>query len=739
MIEKKPVWARQAAIVAALVLAALAGQAPGHAAGLDPTQMSLDEIKALEQRLTDAGCYKGAIDGAASGALDIAIKACPDQRPFLRIETGMHTALLRRIGVDAACRLLATASDDKTVRLWSLPDGKLKQVIRLPIGEGDAGKIRATSLSPDGRWLAAGGSDAAYEKTRKHSLTIVDLSSGAIRRDGAFEEVINRIAFSADGRRVAVGLRGDNGLRVLDTATGVELLADRDYGDGVYGLAFAPDGSLVTASDDGQLRRYGPDLKLTVKRAATDGKDPSGVAIDPSGRRVAIGYYGEPLVSILDAQTLTPLAKAQTSDIGNGDLQSVAWSRDGATLVAAGMADVQLRGQWRSIMRRFDANGRRKAPDVPVSDSTVTDIQPCREGFAFASGEPLFGLLSEQGAPTTLQGPRKADMRDKLGSALTVSRDASSVHFGLGYGEKKPVVFDLLAASLTDSPNLPSDFAPARVDSLSVTDWKNNYQPKFNGAKLSLDEYEFSRALAIRPDASGFVLVTEFAARAYDAKGKERWKRAGPGIAWGVVLSSDGEIVLVAYDDGTIRWLRWSDGKELLALFVEPQSRKWVAWTPSGYYMASAGGEDLIGWHVNRGWEQEADFFPVSQFRAQYNRPDIVRLVLKTKDEAEAIREANAKFGLSSAKSVGATLPPIVSIASPADGTHFSGTTIEIAYSLRSPSGLLIDRLDVLADGQPAEATGFTKATAPTADGRVIVTCRRRRRKQYRSSPTLAV
>ena len=40
--------------------------------------------------------------------------------------------------------------------------------------------------------------------------------------------------------------------------------------------------------------------------------------------------------------------------------------------------------------------------------------------------------------------------------------------------------------------------------------------------------------------------------------------------------------------------------------------------------------------------EQEADFFSASQFRAEYNRPDIVRLVLQTKDEAEAVRRANA-------------------------------------------------------------------------------------------------
>ena len=149
MIGRKILSLGWAAIVAVLVLIAFAGLAPSRAAGLDPAQMSADAIKALGQRLTDAGCYKGAIDATASGALDDAIKACPDQRPFLRIETGMHTAAIRRIGVDAACTLLATSSDDKTVRLWSLPDGQPKRVIRLPIGEGDSGKIASVAISGD--------------------------------------------------------------------------------------------------------------------------------------------------------------------------------------------------------------------------------------------------------------------------------------------------------------------------------------------------------------------------------------------------------------------------------------------------------------------------------------------------------------------------------------------------------------------------------------------------------------
>jgi hypothetical protein len=80
-------------------------------------------------------------------------------QPLLVIEPGMHTAVIRTVGVDAAGKLGVTGSEDKTVRVWSLADGKLLQTIRTPAGLGDIGKIYAVALSPDGGLVAAGGVD----------------------------------------------------------------------------------------------------------------------------------------------------------------------------------------------------------------------------------------------------------------------------------------------------------------------------------------------------------------------------------------------------------------------------------------------------------------------------------------------------------------------------------------------------------------------------------------------------
>lgn len=60
------------------------------------------------------------------------------------------------------------------------------------------------------------------------------------------------------------------------------------------------------------------------------------------------------------------------------------------------------------------------------------------------------------------------------------------------------------------------------------------------------------------------------------------------------------------------------------SLFVSPDD-EWVCWLANGYYAASAGGERLIGWQSHRPPQLLADFYPASAFRSQYLKPNQVR------------------------------------------------------------------------------------------------------------------
>lgn len=104
----------------------------------------------------------------------------PSREPILRIETGMHTATIRHIGVDASNRFLVTASDDKTVRVWELPSGRLLRIIRVPIGVGNEGKLFAVAMSPDGSTIAAGGWTSI--DALNNSIYIFDRESGRLIR-----------------------------------------------------------------------------------------------------------------------------------------------------------------------------------------------------------------------------------------------------------------------------------------------------------------------------------------------------------------------------------------------------------------------------------------------------------------------------------------------------------------------------------------------------------------------------
>src|SRR5262249_11361556 len=99
---------------------------------------------------------------------------------FLRIEPGMHTATIRRISLTPDGRIMATASDDTTVRLWSLPSGELMRTLRPSVGTGHEGKVYAVALEPDGKWLAAAGWDAAWTANQQVFVMIFDTNTGVM-------------------------------------------------------------------------------------------------------------------------------------------------------------------------------------------------------------------------------------------------------------------------------------------------------------------------------------------------------------------------------------------------------------------------------------------------------------------------------------------------------------------------------------------------------------------------------
>ena len=250
------------------------------------------------------------------------------EQPILRLETGMHTAAINRIAIDAGERFLVAASDDKTARLWSLPEGRLLQVLRPPIGEGNEGQLYAVAISPDARTIATGGWTG---REANYSIYLFDRQSGRLtQRIGGLPNAITHLAYSKDGRFLAAGLSRDNGIRIYRSDAYALAAEDRDYGDAVYGLDFAADGRLATVSFDGFVRLYGSDLKRIEKEPSPGGKKPFSISFSPDGGRLAAGFNDSTRIDVLSGRDLKPVDSPDTRGIDNGILNSVAWSSDGS-------------------------------------------------------------------------------------------------------------------------------------------------------------------------------------------------------------------------------------------------------------------------------------------------------------------------------------------------------------------------------------------------------------------------
>ncbi len=666
----------------------------------------------------------------------------PPTAPMLRIETGFHTAKLKRIATDAQGRWLASASNDKTLRLWDIRDAEnpnLVRTFRLPGGLGNEGKLFAVAMDPAGDWLAAGGwSKLGYEGFGNHNLYILDRATGQMRqRIKGLGNVILHLCVSPDGSRLAAVLGGGEGLRVYDTRHSFSpAFADRDYGKDSYGCAFSPDSrSLVTTCYDGQLRLYRLEGRMSTatfrkdkQTAVQGGKQPYSVAFHPAGDRIAVGFNDSTAVSVVDAERLTRLYAADIGGIDNGDLSKVAWSADGSFLFAGGryMADGST-----PIFRWADrGQGRRET--WQAADTTVMDLKPLPDGsLLVGTGGPALLRYDRQGGKLFDLRPNLPDLRAHY-DKFQVSADGRQVVFGLGYGGEEPACFDLDQRQLRKGQCEGSLTSPRiEASGLKIENWINEYNPTLNGEPLALEDYERSRSLAIAPDGQHFLLGTNWSLRCFDRQGKEVWQQPVPGVVWGVNISKDGRLAVAAFGDGTVRWFRLSDGEPLLSLFVfvnkdTGEAEHWIAWTPNGYYDSSPGGDSLIGWQVNNGKDRLADFFPVSQFRDRYYRPDVIAKVLETLDEGKAVAQADAasgRTGRTREAPVSSLLPPALDLLAPADGSSFSSPALTLRYRVRiHDNGPPVVAVQVQVDGRFHQRSTVERRSAAEWEGTVDVT-----------------
>jgi WD40 repeat protein len=648
----------------------------------------------------------------------ISYAAEPPKDPILRIETGMHTARIERIGLDAENRYLVTGSPDKTVRVWELATGRLIRTIRPPIGDGNEGMIHAVAISPDGKTIACSGRTGP-DREKSYNIYIFDRESGRLtKRIAGLPQVILHLIYSKDGNFLAATMGGNQGIRVYQAPDYIIMADDRAYNGGSVSADFDKQGRLVTTSFDGFIRLYDKSFRLISREKTKGGNRPVSIALSPDGSKVAVGFSDSTVVDVLSAKDLAYLYSPDTSGMGSGGVFSMAWSADGKFLYAG------KGGGGRSFIRRWTSGGKGLLKDIFAAKYSYSHILPLnREGIVFSATDPVLGVIDANDKEALLQGMPTADFRDNQDSFLT-SGDGFSVGFSYERENKAPARFSVLDRSLVSGLRVIFAKSLSRPITsgfgLNIQKWNFTTSPKLNGVPLKLMPNELSRSLAIAPGGKEFLLGTEWFLRLFGRDGREKWKVPTLLITFCTNVSGNGKIALAALGDGTLRWYRMKDGKELLALFAHKDKKRWVLWTPSGYFDASPGAEELIGWHVNNGQDQVADFFPASKFRSTYYRPDVIAKVLETLEETQGIRLANAESGKKPEASVQQMLPPVVNIISPRDNAEVSTTEIVVSFSIRTPSGEPVTGIKALVDGRPVSTQRAVQIVPKDGDIREI-------------------
>lgn len=660
-----------------------------------------------------------------------------DNAPILSLNPGGHTAVVNQVLFSPDGKELISVGDDKVIRVWNAATGDAVRTIRGQIGDGPAGKLYAAALSPDGQTLAVGGylEYTGAKESLGYYIRLIDLHTGHVIRllSGPTKPTL-ALAFSPDGKTVASG-DASGTVWMFDAATGAGYPLKGHTRD-VYGVAFSPDTKQVaSASLDGTVRLW----NLSSRKGRTlDGKSDNGyrcLAYSPDGKWIAAGGFDKQ-VRIWDGatgalkQSLPPQEKYVTC---------IAFSPD-SKILAAGFGSVNPE----PCSVRLWSVGSAGVDPTPVEEfakhtDAVEAVAFSPDGKTVASAGGLANdiyLWAAQGGAVAQHiastGGATQDVAWASGSAKITWNSQTSTG---------PVrhTFDLVDRSLIPNPDQPWQKAVVTQNGLTLSADGSVVKISGGGQIALRSPTDRVRCFTWTPDGN-IIIGSNFGLLSlYDRKGDPiRGFLGHTGDVLSVSVSPDGKYLVSASRDQTVRIWPLSPTAEndqhlvfpLLSIFVG-SDREWVAWTHSGYYTCSTNGENIMGWQINHGDDQSADYYPASRFHQTFFRDDIIGHLLQAGSEDAAIALADKgrteKTDLTkTAANIAQFAPPTVEILSPADGATAADPQVALKIRITDPNNRALKSLKLTdnervvppPDGNPiSPQAGEMTLTAALAPG----------------------